>query len=60
MRANVTVVSWQNAVSLDEELHQRELTAVAEEMASSVAGAVLEQISELVLASREEMTAREK
>jgi len=60
MRANVTVVSWQNAVSLDEELHQRELTAVAEEMASSVAGAVLEQISELVLASREKMTAREK
>jgi len=60
MRANVTVVSWQNAVSLDEELHQRELTAVAEEMASSVAGAVLEQISELVLASREKITAREK
>ena len=32
--ANVTVVSWENAVSLRKELHQRELAAVAEEITS--------------------------
>ena len=41
LRANVTVVSWANAVSLRKELHQRELTAVAEEIASSVGRAAL-------------------
>jgi hypothetical protein len=34
LKTNVTVVSWQNAVSLRKELHQRELAAVAEEITS--------------------------
>jgi hypothetical protein len=36
LKTNVTVVSWENAVSLREELHQRELSAVAEEIASTL------------------------
>lgn len=41
LKTNVTVVSWENAVSLRKKLHQRELTAVAEEIASSVGRAAL-------------------
>jgi hypothetical protein len=49
-RANVTVVSCENALALREELHQRgEQSAVAEETASSVARAALQQISEVML-----------
>jgi hypothetical protein len=40
LKANVTVVSWENAISLRKELHQRELAAVAEEIARSVGRAI--------------------
>jgi len=52
-RANVTVVSCENALALREELHQRELSAVAEETASSVARAAFQQISEAMLHLRD-------
>lgn len=46
-------MSWRNAVSLREELHQRELARVAEEIASSVLGKLewkqSQHISEVVL-----------
>ena len=41
LRANVTVVSWRTRFSLRKELHQRELAAVAEEIARSVLRAIL-------------------
>jgi hypothetical protein len=41
LKANVTVVSWRTRSSLGKELHQRELAAVAEEIARSVPRAIL-------------------
>jgi hypothetical protein len=54
-KTNVTVVSCENAVSLREELHQRELSAVAEEMAMSVAVAAFQQFSEVMLYTGEQL-----